>query len=57
VYTGNQVQYQQFQQLAAKARLKSEEQMVHDMDKDLIYRWYGSWENLEESDAGYDTTW
>ena len=52
VYTGNQAQYQQFQQLAAKGKVRSEDQMVHDMDKDLIYRWYGSWQNLEQSDAG-----
>ena len=55
VYTGNQAQYQQFQQLAAKARVKTEDQMVHDMDEDLIYRWYGSWQNLEQDDAG--STW
>jgi hypothetical protein len=55
VYTGNQAQYQQFQQLAAKAGLKSEQQMVHEMDKDLIYRWYGSWGTLEEAGAG--ATW
>ncbi len=52
VYTGNQAQYRQFQQLAAKAKVKTEEQMVHNMDEDLIYRWYGSWGNLEQSDAG-----
>jgi hypothetical protein len=52
VYTGDQAQYQQFQQLATKANVKKEEQMVHDIDKDLIYRWYGSWKNLEQSDAG-----
>jgi hypothetical protein len=51
VYTGNQAQYQQFRQLAAKAKVRSEDQMVHDMDKDLIYRWYGSWESLEQSDV------
>jgi hypothetical protein len=51
VYTGNHAQYQQFQQLAAKANIKKEDQMVHGMDEDLIYRWYGSWQNLEQDDV------
>ena len=43
---GNKAQYAQFQQLAAKANLKEEKQVAHNMDNDLVYRWYGSWEDF-----------
>jgi hypothetical protein len=46
VYIGNKAQYAQFQQLAAKAQLKEEKQVAHDMDNDLVYRWYGSWKDF-----------
>ena len=46
VYIGNKAQYAQFQQLAAKAQLKEERQVAHDMDNDLVYRWYGSWKDF-----------
>jgi hypothetical protein len=46
VYIGHKAQYQQFQQLAAKAKLKEEKQVAHDLDNDLEYRWYGSWKDF-----------
>ena len=46
VYIGHKAQYQQFQQLAAKAKLKEEKQVAHDLDNDLVYRWYGSWKDF-----------
>ena len=46
VYVGNKAQYAQFQQLAAKAQLKEEKQVAHNMDNDLVYRWYGSWKDF-----------
>lgn len=46
VYIGNEAQYQQFQQLAAQAKLKEEKQVAHNMDNDLVYRWYGSWKDF-----------
>jgi hypothetical protein len=46
VYIGNEAQYQQFRQLAAKAQLKEEKQVAHNMDNDLTYRWYGSWKDF-----------
>jgi hypothetical protein len=46
VYIGNEAQYQQYKQAAAKARLKEEKQVAHNMDNDLVYRWYGSWKEF-----------
>lgn len=46
VYLGNKAQYAQYQQLATKAQLKEEKQVAHDMDNDLVYRWYGSWNDF-----------
>jgi hypothetical protein len=46
VYVGRQAQYDQYKQLAAKARLKEEKQVAHDMDNDLVYHWYGSWKDF-----------
>ena len=45
-YIGNEAQYQQFKQAAAKAKLKEEKQVAHNMDNDLVYRWYGSWKDF-----------
>ena len=46
VYIGNEAQYQQYKQAAAKAKLKEEKQVAHNMDNDLVYRWYGSWKEF-----------
>jgi len=46
VYIGRTAQYEQYKQLAAKARLKEEKQVAHNMDNDLVYRWYGSWKDF-----------
>ena len=46
VWVGNEAQYQQFRQLAAKAQLAEEKQVAHNMDNDLTYRWYGSWSDF-----------
>ena len=46
VYIGNKAQYAQYQQLAAKAKLKEEKQVAHNLDNDLVYRWYGSWKDF-----------
>ena len=45
-YIGNKANYAQFQQLAAKAKLAEEKQVAHNMDNDLVYRWYGSWDDF-----------
>ena len=45
-YIGNKANYAQFQQLAAKANLAEEKQVAHNMDNDLVYRWYGSWDDF-----------
>ena len=45
-YIGNEAQYQQYKQAAAKAKLKEEKQVAHNMDNDLVYRWYGSWKEF-----------
>ena len=52
VYLGNNAQYAQFHQLAAKAQLKEEKQVAHDMDNDLVYRWYGSWKDFGDRESG-----
>jgi hypothetical protein len=46
VWLGNNAQYAQYQQLAKQAQLKEEKQVAHDMDNDLVYRWYGSWKDF-----------
>jgi hypothetical protein len=46
VWVGKEAQYQQFRQLAAKAKLAEEKQVAHNMDNDLVYRWYGSWSDF-----------
>ena len=46
VYIGDKAQYAQYQQLAAKAKLKEEKQVAHNLDNDLVYRWYGSWKDF-----------
>jgi len=45
-YIGNEAQFQQYKQAAANAKLKEEKQVAHDMDNDLVYRWYGSWKEF-----------
>ncbi len=45
-YIGNKANYAQFQQLAAKAKLAEEKQVANNMDNDLVYRWYGSWDDF-----------
>ena len=46
VWVGKEPQYQQFRALAAKANLTEEKQVAHNMDNDLVYRWYGSWSDF-----------
>ncbi len=49
VYVGNNAQYTQYKQLAANAQLKEEKQVAHNMDNDLVYRWYGSWNDFGDA--------
>ena len=49
VYLGNNAQYAQYKQLAANAQIKEEKQVAHDMDNDLVYRWYGSWNDFGDA--------
>jgi hypothetical protein len=49
VYLGNKAQYAQYKQLAANAQIKEEKQVAHDMDNDLVYRWYGSWNDFGDA--------
>ena len=45
-YIGNKANYAQFQQLASKAKLAEEKQVAENMDNNLVYRWYGSWDDF-----------